>query len=326
MNINELDTVVFAGGGTRGLAYVGTLMAFQDVYHKTIGSHFKTFVGTSVGALFALVCLLDIDVTAALDVFESIGLEKIFDRDVTWLLTNFALNNGETLRGLILQFLSMKGLTSQCTFQDLFAKFNKTFVVTVVDLVTSSVLYLDHTNEGHDMPIVKAVMGSMALPPVFPPVAHTFGTSTSILMSDGGLLDNFPVARFERHKTLGIRTTWYLDPTNPSNDISAYYVRVLSILQLTMHVMQSTVASEYPNVVCIDLGPVKANEIHVDTKTIILHGYRSAIVRFSSKESLLTILDLPQKYFVDNPSRETLQWLPTYLVKLRALIQSKTNL
>jgi hypothetical protein len=183
MNINELDTVVFAGGGTRGLAYVGTLMAFQDVYHKTIGSHFKTFVGTSVGALFALVCLLDIDVTAALDVFESIGLEKIFDRDVTWLLTNFALNNGETLRGLILQFLSMKGL-----------------------------------------------------------------------------------------------------------------------------------------------GPVKANEIHVDTKTIIVHGYRSAIVRFSSKESLLTILDLPQKYFVDNPSRETLQWLPTYLVKLRALIQSKTNL
>lgn len=314
MNLESLDTIVFSGGGTRGLSYIGTLMAFQDIYNKTPGSHFKTFVGTSVGAIFALVSLLDIDLEKALGLFETIGLEKIFDRDVTWLLTNFALSNGDTLKGLLESILGLRALSSSVTFYELYEKTKKRLVITVVDLLTASVVYLDHENQGRDMPIVKALLGSMALPPLFPPVHYSFGGS-QLLMSDGGLLDNFPVAKWDPQTTLGIRTTWYIDPSVPTTDVYAYYTRVLSILQLTMHVIQSTVASDYPNVLCIDLGPLKAQDISVDMKQLIFQGYRASMAYFSTGRST-NDLDLPTKYLAASRASET---LPMYLQKLQKL-------
>ena len=315
MDIDPLDTIVFSGGGTRGLSYIGTLMAFQDIYQKSPGAHFRTFVGTSVGAIFALVCLLEIELEKALGLFETIGLEKIFDRDVTWLLTNFALSNGDTLKTLLESLLNLRGLLPSITFQELFQKTKKRLVITTVDLLTASVVYLDHENQGQNMPIVKALLGSMALPPLFPPVSHTCGPSQQLLMSDGGLLDNFPVAKWLPEKTLGIRTTWYIDPSAPTTDIYAYYTRVLSILQLTMHVIQSTVASDYPNVLCIDLGPLKAQDTSVDMKQLIFQGYRASMAYFSTGRTN-TNLDLPTKFL--DPSKSPAETLPMYLQKLRA--------
>jgi predicted acylesterase/phospholipase RssA len=160
---------------------------------------------------------------------------------------------------------------------DLYQKTQKKLVVTVVDIQSANVLYLDHTNEGRDVPILKAVMGSMALPPIFPFSSHG-------LMSfvDGGLLDNFPLRLFDPEKTLGVSTAWYIDPSNPTQDICSFYTRILSIVQIPIHKEQVELFKLYNNRVFIDLGNVNADNTSVDTKSLIFQGYRASITRFAA--------------------------------------------
>lgn len=307
MDIQGLDTIVFSGGGVRGLSYAGVLLAFKDTYATTVGAHFSKFAGSSVGAFFAMVCAIDVDVSEALDAFKNVGLEAIFSKDPTWLLTNFALNNGDSLRNLVTRIVVSKGYHSTITLGELYHKTKKTLIITVVDLLTSAVHYLDHINEGRDVPVVDAIMGSMALPPLFPPVAHAIG-SKQILMMDGGLLDTFPLAKFEASKTLGIRSSWYIDPS-PVTDISSYYTRVLSILQLSMHSIQSSITETYPYVIFIDLGTIKADDTNVDPNSLVFKGYRAAISRFANSKSIVAHSEDPTKFLSETPVA-----LPSYLL------------
>ena len=309
MDVGPLDTLVFSGGGVRGLAYVGAIMAFEDTYKVTAAKHFTTFAGSSVGALFALLLIVNSNINNTLAVFESIGIQSMFQKDPTWLLSNFALNDASAVRRLVETILEEAHLASTTTLAQLHAHTGKTLVVAAVDLLTASMNYLDHTNVGADMPVITAVMGSMALPPLFPPVAYG-----SMMLVDGGLLDNFPVARFKPANTLGIRTRWYIDTANPMADISAFYDRVLAIVQLPMHSAQVSVGSRYTNVVYIDLGTVKADNASIDTKDLIFKGYRTAVARFQSS-SVSTVgpeTENPTRFL--SPGRQ----LPSYLTMLEA--------
>jgi hypothetical protein len=307
MDITNLDTIVFSGGGVRGLSYSGVLLAFKDTYGVSISEHFKTFAGTSVGAFFALACTISVEVHDALEAFRKIGLETIFAKDPTWLLTNFALNNGDALKSLVVTILASKKISPGITMGELYEKTSKTLVITVVDMLTSAVLYLDHTNEGRDMPVVNAIMGSMALPPLFPPVRHTIGSSQLIMM-DGGILDTFPLAKFEKEKTLGLRTSWYIDGS-PLTDISNYYTRVLSILQLSMHSIQNSITETYPYLIYIDLGAMRSDDASIDPNELVFKGYRAAITRFASANSK-PFSEVPTRFLSDKPVP-----LPAYLTK-----------
>ena len=306
LQVDTLDTLVFSGGGVRGLAYVGALMAFRDLHGRDASEHFKTFAGTSVGALFALVCAIGAPLEGAVGLFSSIGLETLFQKDPTHLLTSFSLNDGSAIRSLLESLLALKGLQKDITLAGLHEHTGKTLVIGAVDLHSASALYLDHTNDGAGMPVVKAVLGSMALPPLFAPVRH--GPLTLI---DGGLLDNFPVHIFDPKKTLGLRTNWYIDPANPMTDISAYYTRVLYILQLSMHAMQTSLSAEYPNNVYIDLGPMSAQNVEVNVQEAIFKGYRAAMARFAGTGSVVSgAKEQPDKY-LERPCT-----MPAYIAKL----------
>lgn len=301
MDISKLKTIVFSGGGVRGLAYVGILMAFQDTYKKSAHDHFSTFVGTSVGALFALVCAIDADVAKSLEAFESIGLESIFDKDPTWLLTNYALNSAKPVRELLITLLASRGLKPDITMLELYRHTRKTLTVTTVDLLTTSTLYLNHTNEGASMPVVSVLLGSMALPPMFPPETYV-GPTRTFQMIDGGLVDNFPIANYEKETTLGLRTSWFISPQSPMSDINAYYTRVLAVLQLTMYSVQNAVSDVYPYSVYVDVGPIKADDSAVDIRELVFKGYRAAVARFLVNVAPTnSAQDQPTKYLSDKP-------------------------
>ena len=305
--LKDVDTLVFSGGGVRGLAYVGALMAFQDKFGTSAHAAFKTFAGTSVGAIFALVCAIGYDISKAVAAFETVGLEAIFDKDPTYLLTQYSLNSGQSIEILVRHILEAKNFREDITMHDLYMATKKHLIVTVIDLDTTSVLYLDHTNEGRSMPVIKAVMGSMALPPLYPPVTH--GTLTMI---DGGLLDNFPLAKFDSKKALGLRTAWYLEPISATKDLYTYYTRILGILQLNMHRIQSAINCKSPHVVFIDLGPMNSYDSAVDTKSLVFSGYRAAMNHFLAPGP--TVFEEPTKYLTGQDGRQA--QAPAYLKKL----------
>jgi predicted acylesterase/phospholipase RssA len=252
-------------------------MSFFDTFKITIGSHFKTFAGTSVGALFALVSFLDLDTRECLKVFQEIGLENIFSKDPSCLISAYALNDAKHLETLIINILALSNLSPSTTLKDLKDKWpSKRLVVSVIDLMNANTLYLDFETLG-DMPVVKAILGSMALPPMFPPVPYGKG-KTKILMTDGGILENSSFALFEPLKTLVVSVTWYIDKT-PIQDIATYYSRILGILQLGTHDVQERILSKYPFKVIVDLGDVRVDQTNININEIIFAGYRAAAAR-----------------------------------------------
>lgn len=313
--MDGLHTIVFSGGGIRGLAYIGFLLAFQDRYGRSVGAHFTRFCGSSVGALFALFAVLDLEVDAGIALFQKVGLDNIFEKDPTWLVTNFALNSGEALKSLIVALLALRGLAPTVTFAELEARTGKGLVVTAVDLSSASTLYLDAHNQGRDLQVLQVVMGSMALPPLFPPVQ-----AGPLLLTDGGLTDSFSIANYEAETTMGIRTSWYIDPAECTADIASYYTRILSILQLSMHAVQASMAVKYPNNVYIDLGPMSASSTAINVQEVIFKGYRASMARFASKEPVVSP-EQPTKFLVPQEAHNE----ATYLRRVRAILhKSKT--
>lgn len=270
-------------------------MAFKDTYKKTAGSHFSCFAGTSVGALFALVCCLDLDLSEAIKVFKDVGLENIFQKDPTCLLTNYALNTGTSLESLVHSLLALGSLDAGFTFKQLYEKTKKKLVIAAIDLYTANMIYLDHTNIGADMPVAKAVMGSMALPPLFPPVAFSKGRSR-LLLTDGGLLETSPVALFDSSKALLLSSLWYID-NSPINDIAGYYSRILHIMLLGTYDVQEKATKIY-NSIDVDLGSISPDSTDIDVNQIIFIGYRAAIERLTSKEYSREAYD-PTKFIRD---------------------------
>ena len=293
MNIDCLDTLVFSGGGVRGFSYVGALMAFQDTYKKSMGAHFKVFAGASVGALFAFICCMDLDLDSCLKAFETVGLDEIFNKDPTCLLSNYALNSGSSLEALVIKLLSLGSFTAQTTVKELYIKTQKKLIVTTIDLLTADTLHLDHQNIGADMPVLKAIMGSMALPPLFPPVNYSKDKS-KILMTDGGMLRNSPFIIFDPLKTLKVSTTWYIDKS-PIKDIASYYTRIVHIMLLGSHEVQEKEGMAYENSILIDLGVINADDTSINIKEIIFVGYRAGISRFTSAKNMNLNYD-PSKY------------------------------
>ena len=277
--MEKFKTLVFGGGGVRGLSYAGAILAFEDTYRKKVHESFDTFSGTSVGSLFALACCLDIKPDDAIDILDKVGLSEIFAKDFTWLLSNYALNSGASLSKVVGLILSLKGLPPDISLQQLHKITRKNLVVTAVNIKNACVLHMNHLN-CPDVKVVNAVMGSMALPPLFPPVSIHINEK-EVLLADGALIDNFPIGQFDPETTMGIRTSWYIEPTNPMTDISTYYSRILGILQLSLHSVQTNQCAKY-NTVCIDLGPIKADNPDINIKEFIFIGYRSCIAKFSN--------------------------------------------
>jgi hypothetical protein len=275
MDILPLKNLVFAGGGVRGIAYSGALMAFEDTYKIKVNQHFMSFAGSSVGSLYALVSILDLDVSIVPKILSTYGLSDIFMKDPTCLLTHYALNTGESLKNVVAHLLNLGSCTAETTFKELFVKTGKKLIVVTVDINSARTLYLDHTNDGTDMPVIRAIMGSMALPPLFPAVVWK-----TMLLADGGLAENFALSIFPPSETMGLKTSWYIMPGNPMSDIASYYTRILAILQMPMHSIQSMGEEDY-QIIEIDLGCVKPDNADVDVQSLIFKGYRAAIGAFT---------------------------------------------
>jgi hypothetical protein len=117
------------------------------------------------------------------------------------------------------------------------------------------------------------------------------------LLVDGCLLNNFPVDQFKSSETLGLKTSWYISPGNPLNDIASYYSRLLSILLIPIHKIQEEKKDALLKTIHIDLGNIKADAQDVDVQKLIFSGYRSAISTFTNA-SLETVQENPTKYLV----------------------------
>lgn len=155
--------VALGGGGARGLAHLGVLR-FLESKNIRVGAIAGTSAGGIVGSLYA----------AGISTKE---IERRFaEASLRGLL--HARPRGAGLIGLDKVGAWLEGNLGACTFADLHIP----FAVTAADLETAEEIIL---SEG---PVVEAVLATIALPGIFPPMR----ISGSRLI-DGGVLDPVPV-------------------------------------------------------------------------------------------------------------------------------------
>lgn len=275
MDVDNVERMVFSGGGLRGIAYLGALLAIRDRTQKEPCTLAKQFAGCSIGSLVACLLVLQFSVSEIHEFLHSLDLGCVFGVSYESMLTTFAMNDGSSLVKLVSDALSVKQIPLHATFADLQKLYPAKLHVGVSDL-TDATFVLASADTTPTMPVVHALVASMSLPPLFKPQRWN-----GHLYTDGGIMDGFPIRKFPKAGTLGFKISWYIDPS-PMDSILSYYTRVLACIQ--MHHEQDTNFDKDYSIFHIDVGNFSA--FHVDASRIaeqvvylVLNGYRQVNVQ-----------------------------------------------
>lgn len=283
--MDKLERLIFSGGGIKGIAFVGSLMAIKDLYNIEPSqiSTLKEIAGTSIGALVALMVTIGFTVDEMREFAEETDISDLSTVNGDSLFTTFGMNDGKVLYKLANDVLRKKGLPSDITFKTLHEQFKKVLHVVVTDISTVKERMLN-VHSHPQMQIIKAVVASMSLPPMFGPVKHH-----DSLYCDGGLVNSFAIKNFSEKNTLGFRIAWYVDPA-PLDNLVTYYTRLLACLQLSTE-------KEYENAnnsIVIDVGATgtlrldNQKSAHEQISKLQLQGYRQTILYFQNNKTSIS--------------------------------------
>jgi hypothetical protein len=233
MVLANVTHLVFAGGGVRGISYVGALQALRDVTGLDFGSgtRLRVACGVSVGSLFALLVACGYTVSEITQVATyALGESLIVANPAALLTDEFkALDDGQKLTALVSSILARKGFNDLSTLEDVKAKTGVELHTVVTDLTNASVVYV--TPDTHPtLPVITALRATMALPLLLPPVLSPEGH----IWIDGGLMDNYPITRYPPNCTLGFMFKWHMQPMEEG--ILAHLMRVISVSQIPSEV------------------------------------------------------------------------------------------
>ena len=156
--------LALGGGGTRGIAHVGVLRFLEDHDFRI-----RALAGTSIGSVVAALYASGIRAKQLEILLESVEPASLFGG---FLSEGPGLLSLREIRGWLIERFGER------RFEDL----ELPCAAVVVDVHTQQTLFL------HEGEIVPALLGSVAVPGIFPPVEYP-----PYLLIDGGTLDPVPV-------------------------------------------------------------------------------------------------------------------------------------
>lgn len=172
-----IDSIVLNSGGCYGIAFIGVIKALNNA---GILKNVNTFHGSSVGAIFALLLVLDYKPEEIQDVLMNMDFEKVFSFSAFNLLKKGYYGNEEYLMKYIKTAIKMK-YDENITFQELFEITGKTLVINTTCICSNKPVYFSHTTHP-DTQVILAVQMSLSIPFVFPFVEYK-----EKLYADGGI-------------------------------------------------------------------------------------------------------------------------------------------
>ncbi|MCP4179501.1 MAG: hypothetical protein GY756_17210 [bacterium] len=223
--IENPDTLVFSGGGARGIAYAGVLKYLQE---NNKLDNVERFVGTSAGSIICSFMSVGsyyektrqkndkhfweivYEIIAEQDLFDFIDnpiLREVikadsFDPITSNLLTNmpplaeavdtqYALCSGDIILTFFKKSFKKFGIDENITLGELYKKTGKHLVLVSCSLSYGMAAYFDYKNSP-DLPLVDAMRASMAIPYVYKPIKYN-----NDFFVDGGAANNYPIEYFD---------------------------------------------------------------------------------------------------------------------------------
>lgn len=195
--MSKFDAIILSGGATRGFAQLGCLYKYgEDVYKA------KRFIGTSVGALIALliVCGYPIKDIMRLSMKISFSLPDLKEIATTIIHGYGIMDENPYIVAITKQMRKKYGYIP--TMKELYEITGKELVITGSCVTTGEGVYISYITYP-DMPCTVAVNISSRVPYIFTPILYD-----GHLYLDGSIHDHFPLSQIkDGEKALAIFTT-----------------------------------------------------------------------------------------------------------------------
>ena len=178
---------IFGGGAIRGFAYLGAMMALQEM-----GVQIKGYAGSSVGAVFAAFAAVGYSIDDLHKVFDDVNFDLF--RDVQFnIAKNFAISKGEFFLDWIRECIEKKYYGAEyekdknnpVTFKDL-----KEDIMVITSNMNGCTPFVFSKYSTPDFEIAQAVRISTALPGLFEPFEYD-----GKLLIDGDMMKSWPMWR-----------------------------------------------------------------------------------------------------------------------------------
>lgn len=164
------DTLCFSGGGTNGIAFIGTLRAlfrYGEVDWTAEDRVINHFIGTSVGALVATLLYCRIDIfTAEIAALVTDFCSFVSQTPTALLKSGFGLSDGDHCIQFLRRALKKQFNKENLTFVELRHIVGGTLTLVASDLKTAEPVYISFETHPHEE-VAKACFASMCLPGMF---------------------------------------------------------------------------------------------------------------------------------------------------------------
>ena len=204
----QIDSLVFSGGGAKGLAYAGVV---DELGQRGILTGIKRVAGASAGAIIAMVFGLGYNPGEIIKIIESTNFAKFLDCkggvDLNQVLQNplkhpigvaylgerliatGALCDGLVARKFLIKLIENKHLSRNINFKELYELTGIELNIVCCDVSRKQTIVHNHKNSP-DLSVLDAVHTSMSIPLIFKPVDLYHDGTTGV---DGGTTDNYPL-------------------------------------------------------------------------------------------------------------------------------------
>lgn len=214
MKNNLKYTCLFGGGAIRGVAYIGTLKAFEE-----LGITADTLAGSSVGAIFAAMLAVGYTAEELKQIFSKVNFE-LFKDIAIGIGPLFALSKGEIFLEWLRELIEKKyygdkykkGENRAVTFKDI----DKNLIIITTNLSNFECKEFSKF-ETPDYEIASAIRISSCMPGLMKPIEYN-----KTLLVDGDLQKSWPMWKLSKHlansndRILELRLEGYYDSNNIS--------------------------------------------------------------------------------------------------------------
>lgn len=205
---DQIDSLVFSGGGAKGLAYAGVI---DELGQKGLLTDIKKVAGASAGAIIALAFGLGYNPGEIIKIIKNTNFAKFLDCKggvnlntvlqnplkhpigVAYpgerLIATGALCDGLVAREFLVKLIENKQISRDIKFEQLYAHTGIDLNIVCCDVSRKQTIIHNHKNSPN-LAVLDAVHTSMSIPFIFKPVDLYHDGTTGV---DGGTTDNYPL-------------------------------------------------------------------------------------------------------------------------------------
>lgn len=188
--------LVLSGGGIKVVSVAGALEKLSSTYK------FDHIIGTSAGAILAVIYCFEIKISSIIHIFKEIKLPDLNDISLHNLVNNYALIKNPELYNTLENIFEKCNISKNITFLELYDLTKKQLDITSFNMHKCKTVIFNYQNYPN-LKIIDALNMSCNLPLLFSPIEFE-----DDFYVDGGILDNYPLTYFPYNdpSVIGIRT------------------------------------------------------------------------------------------------------------------------